>query len=138
MVLAVLYYCSNMRVKNVSWRGPVSTALNGMAYILSQRQRSKCGTHFSPSADTRTRCCLGGETPITGILDVWVFQELTTKLRKWGWTGYVYMRVGEARGSITKKQAHPWERWCTRTVLDHIPSLTATRGPPKGPPSAQS
>jgi len=39
----------------------------GMAYILSQRQRSsKCGTPFPFSMDTRTRCCLGGETPIMG------------------------------------------------------------------------
>ena len=128
-----------MRVKDVSWP-TVSTALNGMAYILSQTQRSSSGKllfplrgHQDPLLSRRGNTCCG-------ILDV--FQELTDNEEMGGRGKYVY-GSGRSKDDRSQEASPPWNpHLAVRTrLLNHIlldPSVTAKWGPPRNPASAQS
>jgi hypothetical protein len=135
-----------MRVKDVSWP-TVSTALNGMAYILSQTQRSSSGKLLFPLRGHQDPLLSRRGNTYCGILDV--FQELTDneEMGGRGRPGGVCVRVWEKqRRSITRSKptmedcGHPHLAIRTR-LLNHIlldPSVTAKWGPPRNPASAQS
>jgi hypothetical protein len=86
-------------------------------YSKSETKIIQVRNSFSLSEDTRTRCCLGGETLIMGSSDV--VQELATKEyggNGGGGGGYVYA-CGRSKTIGHKKQAHHRRLMGTRTLL---------------------